>query len=209
MPYKEAFMANNPIWLNKLRLLRWVFTIIILYSISSVNVLILALSILPHLPNAALKPHAIVGFALISLVLAILTGLYHLYTMFRKKNTRKADMLPEANAANNQPAGEMSFSETWKLVNPASKKIFAILVVYAAACIFILLFALDVVLFIPDPHRRVFVYMGFAMLSFAVTVINCVYQLTNYYRRRKRASDKQADNERRQSIAAQNQQINA
>ena len=81
-------------WLNKNQLLQVVLILIILYSISSLNVLILALNILPYLPNAFLKPYALIGFAIISFVLTAFMGFYHLYSMFRKRK-RKTDILPE------------------------------------------------------------------------------------------------------------------
>jgi len=87
-------MNASGFWLNKNQLLQVVFILIILYSISSVNVLILALNILPYLPNAFLKPYALIGFALISFVLAVFMGFYHLYSMFRKRK-RKTDILPD------------------------------------------------------------------------------------------------------------------
>ena len=85
-------MSANGFWLNKNQLLQVIFILIILYSISSINVLILALNILPYLPNAFLKQYALIGFALISFLLAAFMGIYHLYSMFRKRK-RKTDIL--------------------------------------------------------------------------------------------------------------------
>jgi Na+/H+ antiporter NhaB len=98
-------MNANGFWFNKNQFLQVVFILIILYSISSVNVLILALNILPYLPNAFLKPYALIGFAFISFVLTVFISIYHLYSMFRKRK-RKTDMIPDDKSASNIPAEE-------------------------------------------------------------------------------------------------------
>jgi predicted membrane protein len=87
-------MSAKGFWLNKNQLLQVVLILIILYSISSVNVLVLALNILPYLPNAFLKPYSMIGFAAISFLLTVFMSIYHLYSMFRKRK-RKTDILPE------------------------------------------------------------------------------------------------------------------
>jgi hypothetical protein len=67
-----------------------VFILVILYAISSINVLMLAYGLLQYLPGAFLNPSVIVAFALISFVLTILTSVYHLATMLRGRK-RKVD----------------------------------------------------------------------------------------------------------------------
>ena len=75
------------------------FILIILYAISSLNVLILAISILPYLPDAFLRPYALAGFNIISVSLMVLLTIYHMVTMFHhRKRYGDHDHLTEQHA---------------------------------------------------------------------------------------------------------------
>jgi len=87
----------------------------------------------------------------------------------------------------------MSFNEIWTRVNPISKTIFILLIVYVAVCVIVLLSLLNIVRLLPDTDDQVYLYLGFAMVSFLLTVLISAYHLTTLIRRRKRATDKLVD----------------
>jgi lysylphosphatidylglycerol synthetase-like protein (DUF2156 family) len=77
---------------NRHHIAQTIFILIILYTVSSINVLILALDIVPHLPGAYIDTSVLVAFAAVSLALTLVVGVYHLYTMiYRKKRRTDAD----------------------------------------------------------------------------------------------------------------------
>ena len=75
---------------HKSLVMQIVFILIILYAISSLNVLILAISVLPYLPDPFLRPFALAGFNIISVMLMVLLAVYHMVTMFHH-GKRKGD----------------------------------------------------------------------------------------------------------------------
>ncbi|MDR2551642.1 MAG: hypothetical protein LBD31_00530 [Treponema sp.] len=58
-----------------------IFILVLIYSVSSISVLILAVGLLPYVPGMVLKPTVLVAFAVISFVMAIIASLYHLSSM--------------------------------------------------------------------------------------------------------------------------------
>ena len=87
----------------------------------------------------------------------------------------------------------MTFNEIWTRVNPISKTIFVLLIVYVVVCVIVLLSLLNIVRLFPDTDDQVYLYLGFAIVSFSLTVFICAYHLTTLIRRRKRATDKLVD----------------
>ena len=81
--FKKIWFNNTNLWLT-------VFILIILYAVSSVNVLMLVINVLPHLPGAFIRTNILVYFAEISFGLGAFVSIYHLSTMFRRKK-RKTD----------------------------------------------------------------------------------------------------------------------
>ena len=76
---------------HKSLVMQIVFILIILYAISSLNLLIVVVNLLPHLPDGFfLKPFALTFFNVISVTLMVLLAVYHLVTMFHHKK-RKND----------------------------------------------------------------------------------------------------------------------
>jgi hypothetical protein len=71
-----------------------IFILIILYCVSSVNVLLLALGILPYIPGAYLNPYVLIAFSIISFALTLLISAFHLSTMIRRKK-RRCDRIPD------------------------------------------------------------------------------------------------------------------
>ena len=69
-----------------------VFIVIILYCVSSINVLILSFGVLPYVPHVVyIDPAIFVGFTLFSIVLTLIVSAYHVNTMIRS-NKRKTDL---------------------------------------------------------------------------------------------------------------------
>jgi membrane protein implicated in regulation of membrane protease activity len=85
---KEGF------FLKKSTMSQIIFILIILYSVSAINVLLLAFGLLPYIPGAYLNPNMLIGFSLFSFVLTLLTSAYHLSTMIRRRK-RKTDRISE------------------------------------------------------------------------------------------------------------------
>ena len=72
-------------WFKKSNIWQVIFILIILYSISTINVLLLTISLMPFLRTAFLKTHILVAFAQISFGLVAFLSIYHLSTMFRRR----------------------------------------------------------------------------------------------------------------------------
>jgi Na+/phosphate symporter len=70
-----------------------IFILIIVYAVSSINVLLLALGVIPYLPSAYLNPYMILSFAVTSFVLTTAMAVFHLSTMLRR-NKRITDRMP-------------------------------------------------------------------------------------------------------------------
>ena len=75
-------------WIKSSALWQIIFILIILYSVSSINVLILAMGILPYLQGAILNAPVLVYFAEISFAIASIISIYHLSTIFRRRKRR-------------------------------------------------------------------------------------------------------------------------
>jgi hypothetical protein len=76
--------------MNKSYFAQIVFILIILYCVSSINVLMLAFGVLPYVPGVYLNPGVLIGFAILAFVLTLCVSTYHLSTMLRSKK-RKSD----------------------------------------------------------------------------------------------------------------------
>ena len=85
---KEGF------WVNKSHVSQIIFILIILYCVSSINVLLLGFGILPYIPGVYLNPYMFIWFALASCVLTLIMSVYHLSTMLRRRK-RKSDRTSE------------------------------------------------------------------------------------------------------------------
>ena len=87
--------------MNKSHGAQIVFIVIILYCVSSINVLILSFGVLPYVPQVVyIDPAIFVGFTLFSIALTLVMSAYHISSMIRS-NKRKTD---RAQAANKQAA---------------------------------------------------------------------------------------------------------
>ncbi|MDR0731621.1 MAG: hypothetical protein LBF63_08130 [Treponema sp.] len=65
---------------RKTRIAQVLFILVMMYCISSINVLLLALGAARWIPQAHLNPRVLVWFSIISFGLALLLSVYHLIT---------------------------------------------------------------------------------------------------------------------------------
>ena len=92
-------MGSRVFRFHKSLVMQIIFILIILYAISSLNVLILAMSVLPFLPAAYLRPFALTGFNIISGALMVVLAVYHLVTMFHHRKRRNDHDYPSGQHA--------------------------------------------------------------------------------------------------------------
>jgi membrane protein implicated in regulation of membrane protease activity len=88
-------MGFKEFWSHKSRVSQVIFIVIIMYCVSSINVLLLALGIMPYIPGVYLNPYVLIAFAIISFLITLLISIYHLSTMIRRRK-RKCDQLADA-----------------------------------------------------------------------------------------------------------------
>lgn len=76
-------MGNfSSFWKQKTRVSQILFRLAMLYCVSSINVLILALGIAQWIPEAYLNPTILITFSLISFAFALLLSTYHWKEVF-------------------------------------------------------------------------------------------------------------------------------
>lgn len=75
--------------MNKSHVMRIVFILLILCSVSFVNIAIVGLALLPDVNLVYHYPFLTASFALLGFVFTGLIGAYHLSTMFRTKKRRE------------------------------------------------------------------------------------------------------------------------
>lgn len=68
-----------------------IFILIIVYAVSSINILVLGLSVLEYLHGAFFNDSALAYFAEISFLVAAFLCVYHITTMFGKSKIIKMD----------------------------------------------------------------------------------------------------------------------
>lgn len=81
--------------MNKSHLTRIILILVILCSVSAVNVAVVGLALLPDMNLVDLYPFLTTGFSLFAFVFTGLIAAYHLSTMLRTKK-RKEDRMPMA-----------------------------------------------------------------------------------------------------------------
>jgi hypothetical protein len=82
----------------------------------------------------------------------------------------------------------MSFRDFFFSKNRLNRAIFVLIIVYAILSIGCLLAGLRVITVLTDDVN--YVMIGFAMISFVVTVFICAYHLSTKIQRRRRVTDK-------------------
>jgi uncharacterized membrane protein YbhN (UPF0104 family) len=82
-------------WRQKTHVSQVLFIIAMMYCVSSINVLLLALGVVRWIPQAYLNPNVLIGFSLISFAFALVLSAYHFSTFInrRKRREDRTDML--------------------------------------------------------------------------------------------------------------------
>jgi membrane protein implicated in regulation of membrane protease activity len=77
-------------WRQKTHVSQLLFLLAILYCVSSINVLFLALGVVRWIPQAYLNPTVLIAFSLISFAFALVLSVYH-FSTFINRRKRKDD----------------------------------------------------------------------------------------------------------------------
>jgi hypothetical protein len=94
-------MGNfSDFWKQKTRISQVLFILAMMYCVSSINVLLLALGVVRWIPQAYLNPRVLIAFSLISFAFALLLSAYH-FSTFINRRKRKYDHtdIPQAGSA--------------------------------------------------------------------------------------------------------------
>ena len=89
-------MSRNlkELWMSRSHVSQIIFILIVLYCVASVNVLILALGMLPYYESDHGVSYLLIGFTISSFVLTLFISAYHLSTMLRRRK-RRSDRFSE------------------------------------------------------------------------------------------------------------------
>jgi membrane protein implicated in regulation of membrane protease activity len=92
-------------WKQKTYVSQVLFIIAMLYCVSSVIILLLALGVVRWLPQAYLNPDVLIGFSLISFAFALILSAYHFSTFLnRRKRKEDRDEASYSNSGKNKTA---------------------------------------------------------------------------------------------------------
>ena len=160
--------GNKRPWYNNTLIRQVVFQLIILYTVSSMNVLILAISLLPVLEGASLRTPVLSYFAVISFVIVVVLSIYHVYLMFFRQK-RITDNKTE----------KVRVKEAIKRSRILNIFLLVIIIIYMAFSVYFLL----------SSKEQIFIAL-YAILSFAVAILIAAMHLVTLILRRKRKSDK-------------------
>ena len=166
-------------WLTKNALWHVVFILVILYNVSSINVLILVVGMLPILQGASLNTTVLTYFAEISFGICAFLCVFHLSTMFRRKK-RSPDKLEELEA--------ISFGETWERSRFLSKLLFVLIIFYILVSVYFLLWALGIADKVPVVEDDM-MWIASSIVSFALATVLAGFHLATLIFRRKRVTD--------------------
>ena len=156
-----------------------IFILVILYCVSSINVLILAVAILPFLQRAYLDTNVLKYYAVISLGFAGFLSVYHLSTMFRQKK-RSLDKAVEETKIN--------IISAWKRSRIIAKFISIAIILYLLFSVYVLLWELKVMPKILEVEDNTF-WVIYSITSFALTTFIAGFHMATLILRQKRASD--------------------
>jgi hypothetical protein len=79
-------------WKQKTHVSQLLFILAMLYCVSSINVLLLALGLVRYIPQAYLNPRVLIIFSLVSFAFAFLLSIYH-FSTFLNRRKRKGDRI--------------------------------------------------------------------------------------------------------------------
>jgi membrane protein implicated in regulation of membrane protease activity len=87
-------------WKQKTLISQVLFILAMMYCVSSINVLLLALGIIRWIPQAYLNPKVLIIFSLVSFAFALVLSAYH-FSTFINRRKRKYDRIdvPQADSA--------------------------------------------------------------------------------------------------------------
>jgi ABC-type multidrug transport system permease subunit len=95
---KEEKMAQFvETWRSRSHLSKLIFLLIILYCISSINVLLLAFGLTKWIPDFHLNARVLIAFSVTSFALTLFVSAYHLSTFLRRRK-RASDHVIDADA---------------------------------------------------------------------------------------------------------------
>ena len=156
-----------------------IFILVILYCVSSINVLLLAIGVLRFLPNAYLNAPVLRYFAEISFGFACFLGIYHLSTIFRRKK-RRQDKTEEKKAIN--------IKNIWQRSRILAKIITIAIVLHVFFSVYTLLWTLGILPKIIQVEDNIF-FIIYSIASFALTTLIAGFHMATLILRQKRASD--------------------
>ena len=158
-------------WHKNALMRQGILKLIILYNVSSMNVLILAVSLLPYLEGAFLRTNILAWFAGISFTVALLLSIYHIYCVFSARK-RSSDNKSE----------KVNFKEALKRANFFSRITLVLIIVYLAYSVYFLLV-------LGNPISLLI----YSIISFGMGTLIAAFYLVTLILRRKRKSDRRID----------------
>jgi membrane protein implicated in regulation of membrane protease activity len=169
-------MEKELLFKNKSLALQILFILIILYAVSVISVLCIALGVLPYLHyKFYLKDN--IPYAIISFVLAVLLSAYHLSDMLRNRK-RKTDK-----DGNGEPV------HWFKGKSLDTRLLFILIVLYTPCAIAALVLILRLISFV-SIARIPYISIAFAIVSFLLAALISACHLRSMIRRRKRKTDR-------------------
>ena len=179
-------------WLKSGAIWHFIFILIIIYCVSSINVLVLAIGILPYIQGAFLNTRVLVYFSEIAFLLAAFLGVYHVCSIFRTRKRRhdKTEVVEKPSA-----------KESWLRSRFMNKLLFFVVIIYFAISVYHFMWAFGIMdKFIQMDDEILFIW--FAILSFALSTLLSAFHLATLIFRQKRAADHLARAQRAAAIDA-------
>jgi len=166
-------------WLRSGAIWHVIFILIIIYCVSSINVLVLAIGILPYIQNAFLNTRVLVYFSEIAFLLAAFLSIYHVCSIFRTRKRRhdKTEIVEKPSAL-----------ESWLRSRFLNKLLFVIVFIYAALSVYHFMWSFDAVGKIIMMEDEM-LYITFAIISFSLSTVVSAYHLATLIFRQKRSAD--------------------
>ena len=172
-------MAITFTWLKNNAIRHVIFILIILYSVSSINVLILTIGILPLLQGAFLNTPVLGYFSIIACMLAAILGIFHASTIFRRKKRRQD---------RTESLENTSIKTAWFRSRLMNKVIFALVIVFFIFSIYMLFWNLGIAERILTAEDDMLL-ITYSIVSFAIATLISGFHLATLIFRQKRAAD--------------------
>ena len=166
-------------WLKSSAVWQIIFILIILYSVSSINVLILAMGILPYLHGAILNAPVLVYFAEISFAIAAILSIYHLSTIFRRRK-RRDDRVEDQKKVN--------LIEVWVRSRLLTKLLVILIILFGAFSAYTFLWGQGFVHNIFNKDLNI-TWIIYSIIAFSLTTLLSSFHLATLIFRQKRTAD--------------------